>query len=486
DQPEARCRCGKGTGSRAREGLPDRAVARPAGRTAQGAHRPGPMWRVGLPLGGFCSVHPADAGRQHHPECGLIQGAGHAAWRAAGNGREQLRCRRVFAALAGPGRPERRFGWNVYRCGHDAALPAAPGFRRRAAALPGAGGVARHYPGLCGIRRCAGRRHALFHRLTGPRTLILDAQTGRQCIMIRILQLVSFLGLMSFLAACGGVTPPGGAQQQAAPTSTPIPTAPAVARPTYLVQRGDVQEILEFNGRWQPRDQTALSFPIAGTVRRVNVRRGDAVSAGQLLADYQIGSLEDQLASAKLDLETALANLETGDSSSVGTVADAEVALANAQLNLQKTKEGSPWPQVESARIALDNARQNLINAQRAFDEAISRPQQPASTTDQAYNALLSAQNQLRSAQASYDSAAQSFNNYKFSIASAENQVIQAQLNLEKARRGGADPQKQQAVRAAQLRVDQIQGNINQSSLYAPSAGEVLEVTIKPGDQVQA
>ncbi len=304
--------------------------------------------------------------------------------------------------------------------------------------------------------------------------------------MIRILQLVSFLGLMSFLAACGGVTPPGGAQQQAAPTSTPIPTAPAVARPTYLVQRGDVQEILEFNGRWQPRDQTALSFPIAGTVRRVNVRRGDAVSAGQLLADYQIGSLEDQLASAKLDLETALANLETGDSSSVGTVADAEVALANAQLNLQKTKEGSPWPQVESARIALDNARQNLINAQRAFDEAISRPQQPASTTDQAYNALLSAQNQLRSAQASYDSAAQSFNNYKFSIASAENQVIQAQLNLEKARRGGADPQKQQAVRAAQLRVDQIQGNINQSSLYAPSAGEVLEVTIKPGDQVQA
>jgi multidrug efflux pump subunit AcrA (membrane-fusion protein) len=304
--------------------------------------------------------------------------------------------------------------------------------------------------------------------------------------MIRILQLVSFLGLVSFLAACSGVTPPGGAQQQAAPTSTPIPTAPAVARPTYLVQRGDVQEILEFNGRWQPRDQTALSFPIAGTVRRVNVRRGDAVSAGQLLADYQIGSLEDQLASAKLDLETALANLETGDSSSVGTVADAEVALANAQLNLQKTKEGSPWPQLESARIALDNARQNLINAQRAFDDAISRPQQPASTTDQAYNALLNAQNQLRSAQASYDSAAQSFNNYKFNIASAENQVIQAQLNLEKARRGGADPQKQQAVRAAQLRVDQIQGNIDQSSLYAPSAGEVLEVTIKPGDQVQA
>src|SRR5205823_10840066 len=63
---------------------------------------------------------------------------------------------------------------------------------------------------------------------------------------------------------------------------------------------------------------------------------------------------------------------------------------------------------------------------------------------------------------------------------------IQAQLNLLKARTGGADPQKQQAVRSAQLRVDQLKAQIAQSSLVAPSAGEVLEVTIKPGDQVQA
>ena len=119
--------------------------------------------------------------------------------------------------------------------------------------------------------------------------------------------ILGLIGLFSLImAACSGV---GGGQQQAPPTSTPIPTAPAVARPTYLVQRGDVQEILEFNGRWQPRDQTPLSFPIAGTVRNVTVRRGDAVSLNQLLADFQISSLEDQLTSAKLDLETAKINL---------------------------------------------------------------------------------------------------------------------------------------------------------------------------------
>ncbi len=298
---------------------------------------------------------------------------------------------------------------------------------------------------------------------------------------------------VSIVACTGNVpsNPPsgvggGGGQQQAPPTSTPIPTAPAVARPAYLVQRGDVQEILSFTGRWQPRDQTQLSFPIAGTVRRVNVKRGDAVSPGTLLADYQISTLEDQLNSALLDLETAKANLQSGSASSVGTVADAEVALANAKLNLEKTKASNPWPQVESAKIQVESARANVASAQRAYDDALSRPSQAASTTDQAYNSLVSAQNSLKSAYASYDSAAQNYNTYAYTVANAENSVIQAQLNLEKARRGGGDPQQEQQVRAAQLKVDQIRANIAQSSLVSPVAGEVLEVVIKPGDAVKA
>ncbi len=302
-------------------------------------------------------------------------------------------------------------------------------------------------------------------------------------IIRRIFPLI-ILGVV--LAACTGNPAGGGTGAQQAPTSTPIPTAPAIARPTYLVQRGDVQNILQFTGRWQPRDQTPLSFPIAGTIRSVKVRVGDAVTAGMLLADYQIATLEDNLASAQLDLETAKANLTSGAAGSVSSVADAEIALANARLSLQRTKDSSPWPQVQSARIQLDSAQQGLVNAQRAYDDAVSRPNQPASTVDQAYNQLLSARNSLRSAQASYDSAAQSFNTYKYTIASAENAVIQAELNLLKARTGGADPQKQQAVRSAQLRVDQIKAQIAQSSLVAPGDGEVLEVTIKPGDQVAA
>src|SRR5215470_8485915 len=125
-------------------------------------------------------------------------------------------------------------------------------------------------------------------------------------------QFICFILIALMVAACTGNAVGSGTNAQNPPTATPIPTAPSVARPTYLVQRGDVTQILDFTGRWQPRDQTQLSFAIAGTVRRVLVKRGDTVTKDQLLADFQIGSLEDQLASAQLSLETAKQNLESG------------------------------------------------------------------------------------------------------------------------------------------------------------------------------
>ncbi len=299
-------------------------------------------------------------------------------------------------------------------------------------------------------------------------------------LFMRVILLIS---LALVVGACSNPGDP--VNQQAAPTETPIPTAPAVAPPTYLVQRGDVQEILEFSGRWQPRDQLQLSFEIAGTVRRVNVQRGDTVTAGQLLADYQITALEDQLASAEIALESAQASLESGAEGSVQSVTDAEIALANARLSLDSTKAGSPWTSLESARIGVENAQNALENAQRNYDDAISHPENPASVVDSAYQQLQSAKTGLESAQVQYDSAAQNFNTYQYQIAQAENSLIQRELALEQARLGGTGTN-DESVRSAQLSIDQINADIARSSLYAPIEGVVLEVALKPGDNVTA
>lgn len=273
---------------------------------------------------------------------------------------------------------------------------------------------------------------------------------------------------------------------QVVPTSTPVPTAAIAARPTYVVERGTVEEVFTFTGRWQPRDQMALSFPINGTIRQVTVQRGDAVSTGDLLADYDVGNLEDQLASLEITLETAQGNLDTSASSGVESVENAEINLANARISLENTRNSSPWTNVASARISLDNAHIALEEAERNYRDALSRADQPASVVDSAYQQLLNAQSQVASAEISYFSAAQTFNNHDYAIQQQENAVIQAELNLQRATDGVSGGADDENVRSTQLSIDQVKQDIAESSLYSPIDGVILDVLISPGDTVQS
>lgn len=303
--------------------------------------------------------------------------------------------------------------------------------------------------------------------------------------MKRFYVAIVLCGVCFVAVACGNL-PTDASQAGPTPTITPVPTAPAAARPTYTVQRGTVQETLTFSGRWLPRDQARLSFEIAGSVRAVTVQRGDTVKAGQLLADYQITNLENDLASAQLDLQAAIQRLAS-DEGGGDAIIDAQFALANANLSLESTMSNAPWTQLESARLSLEDAQRNLENAQRNYNDAISRPDAPASSVDSAYQSLEQAKASLKNAQNSYFSAAQSYNNYLIQVKQSENNVLQQEVNLQRVIEGsGTNPDLIQAVQAAQLRVDQIQKQIAQSSLYSPIDGVVLEVTIQPGNNVEA
>jgi multidrug resistance efflux pump len=268
---------------------------------------------------------------------------------------------------------------------------------------------------------------------------------------------------------------------------TPIPTAPAAALPTYTVQLGTVEEDLVFSGRWLPRDQMALAFEVAGTVRGVYVQGGDTVTTGELLADFDTSNLETQLANAQLSLNSAINKLQTGSTGSVQTVLNAQVSLANSRLSLQSAQENSPWTSLDNARIGLQQAQDTLNDAQRAYDDAISHPDSPASSVDSAYQRLRDAKIGLRTAQNQYFSAAQNFNTHVISVEQQQNAVVQNEMSLQQALAGtGVDPDLLNAVQSAQLNVDQIQASIDKSTLHAPFDGIVLEVTIKPGDNAAA
>lgn len=303
---------------------------------------------------------------------------------------------------------------------------------------------------------------------------------------LRLCGIVTTL-LLLLIAGCSGEGAlDSAAAQDAAATSTPIPTLPALAPTTYTVQRGDVTNTLEFQGRWLPRDQNPLSFATTGLVRRVLVQRGDTVTAGQLLADLNISDLENSLASAQLDLESAQRNASSSEEGGVNSVVDAEVALANAQLSLQNTRLSSPWQTGQNARLGVETAQRTLDQAQRAYDDVISRPDSSAAAVDQAYQNLLSAQENLRTARISYGVAGQSWAQYQIQLQQAENAVTSAEIALERARAGVGSSDAEQNVRAAQLRIAQLRQEIANASLYSPIDGVVLEITIQPGAQAEA
>jgi multidrug resistance efflux pump len=284
----------------------------------------------------------------------------------------------------------------------------------------------------------------------------------------------------------GDSTPVAQAQVEVIPSATPIPTAPAAARVTYTVERGTVQEVFEFRGRWLPRDQIQLSFEVAGTVRRVEVQRDDTVTAGTLLADLQIDDLEAQLQTQQLTLDTAKRNLSNSGDTEENSVTNAQFTLANSQLSLQSSKATLPWTSVQDAKDNVEKAERAAENAQRSYDDLVSRPDSAASAVDSAYEQVVSARESLEQARRGYQSAVASYYSASIGIKQAENSVLQNEIALQNAVEGGGNADGVEAVQSAQLAVDQTRKKIAQSSLYAPIDGVILEITIAPGDAVTA
>jgi HlyD family secretion protein len=300
--------------------------------------------------------------------------------------------------------------------------------------------------------------------------------------------------LLLLLVGCAGSpgvnngVPPGNVNAQDAPaTSTPFPTAEAAARRTAVVARGNVELNYTFNARWLPRDQYQLAFEVDGVVRSVNVRRNDTVSAGDVLADFQIEELENQLESQELALETALFRLQSGEEGSADPVVDAQFALANSRLGLEIDRNSLDWTGVANAKIGLDNAVRALEEAQRDYDDAVSRQESTGSQIEGAYRRLLDAQSSVRTAQNSYYSAAQNYNNAVARLQITENGVLRDEIALQNAQSGtGADFEQLQAVRQAQNDVNDTREKILKSTLISPVDGVVLSVDITPGDDVRA
>lgn len=116
----------------------------------------------------------------------------------------------------------------------------------------------------------------------------------------------------------------------------PAPTTPTAQTVTVAAARTILRQSITASGTLASQRQSYLNFPAAGTVATVQVKIGDAVAAGQVLATQDSTMLDAAVSSAEAGVEAARANLTTVRNSSSAT--DTQITTARAQLASAQAK----------------------------------------------------------------------------------------------------------------------------------------------------
>jgi multidrug efflux pump subunit AcrA (membrane-fusion protein) len=341
----------------------------------------------------------------------------------------------------------------------------------------------------------------------------------------------------------------------------PVPTSGPNSL-TYVVQRGRVVKGLEFNGRISPVEEASLYFKTPGYVKQVYVKQGDRVKAGDLLTELETDDLlnqiaqtevmlssaqlrldeaekilERQIVSAELALQVAQVRLEEAKKANEQQTAAAQQALKVAQVRLEEAKKANERQiagmqlvleaaQIDLARLQeeqldpvgskvlrldLDQAKNNLWNAQLERDAVRGRSGTPGYIRQQVDISVKNAEIAVREAELLYQEALQqealqsAVSQYDIRLQQIE--VEQANLALEQLQEGvdpllgieveraqqeldwlqeGLDPVLVNEVSQAQLALERLQSQLAVTKIVAPMDGEILSLSVRPDRPVEA
>lgn len=256
---------------------------------------------------------------------------------------------------------------------------------------------------------------------------------------------------------------------------------------TTTVQRGDIQVAATGSGTLEAGQEVDLSFSTSGTVAELNVKVGDQVEVGEVLA--RLGNAEDleaNLATAQLDLleaQQSLKGLQTNASVSMAQAYQAWVAAQGTYKTALTTSQRTDYARCSQEVTtkyaeALSRAKQKLtnINAEKTGSEA-----------------WIGAKNDLDTAQANYD----------YCIAHTDDEKVTAQSDLEVARialqkaeekyitlseNSGIDPDElalaEAKGKAAESKLTIAQNELDGTVLTAPIAGKVISIASEAGTRV--
>ncbi|HLQ60666.1 MAG TPA: biotin/lipoyl-binding protein [Candidatus Acidoferrales bacterium] len=318
------------------------------------------------------------------------------------------------------------------------------------------------------------------------------------------------------------------------------PSTTAAALRLATVTRGTVRSTVTATGTVVPVAQVNLSFKVAGTLAEVDVRAGDRVSQGQVVAKLDPTNYQNALDQARANLASAQANLQSALSPLTGDqIAQLQHALANAQqsysdtvsqVNNTNTQDASAVAADQAAvtadqtalnnsatyqqdKLNLQNARSQLQTDQNkfsadgcaAYSYPYTSPPAPAacaadfSTVSSDQTTVNTDQSKVNTDEAplkadqsklSADQSKQ--NNDALSGQRSVNQAAQAvtsaqdNLTIQTTQKPNQIASAQASLLSAQVAVNTAQQNLNYTVLTAPMDGVVNSLTGTVGENVSA
>ncbi len=268
------------------------------------------------------------------------------------------------------------------------------------------------------------------------------------------------------------------------------PAAKTAAPQTVKIQRGNLTATISAAGTVAARAQVSLVFQTAGQVKEINVKAGDKIKAGQVLAKLDTTDLETALTKAQIALESSKLQLQkTKQGPKPAQIESAKASLASAQAAYQValTKYGLTDAQVAVARAQLDKAAATIQRAQAAYEWEKNNWLNKDPTLSSQKKALDDAQDAYNTILISYNQQLAGINDT--GIKSAASQVAQAQSSLDKLLNTPTPEdiaQAEAAVKQSEASLKQSQAALAKASIFAPFDGTVGDVYVQIGQWATA
>ena len=165
-----------------------------------------------------------------------------------------------------------------------------------------------------------------------------------------------------------------------------------------VVSRGPIEEYVTEEARTQLETDRLIAAERAGTVARITLEEGDAVSAGQTVTSLEQKELELSLGMLQDELDEIHARLSGAD---VPLPKPAEVRMAQERVEKAAMELGRAKEQVDAAQAEMDFARRRFTRAQELKQSGSATEEQ----FDEAQRGLEVARARLKAAEYELEAA---------------------------------------------------------------------------------